>query len=214
MSGAAVAVEVVASPSAGRRVLAGRMPEACCGSPLQTLLFSGTATALGKGSVDEELHIQGNRQELQPPRSAPPCLVYLPLPPHCAALPQLDPHRSPSPPPRVSRSVVWTAGGVLRKQLTVPAPVLKAAWCIFQNTGPDAILCLLQLGVLSVHTQDGDSHTIPLPGSFTGLWPLPQGVLLTVGVAGSLVQLPGHFDALAFHAFGSGVAVFACLVAS
>ncbi|EFN54662.1 hypothetical protein CHLNCDRAFT_135253 [Chlorella variabilis] len=107
MSGAAVAVEVVASPSAGRRVLAGRMPEA----------------------------------------------------------------------------VVWTAGGVLRKQLTVPAPVLKAAWCIFQNTGPDAILCLLQLGVLSVHTQDGDSHTIPLPGSFTGLWPLPQGVLLTGAAA-------------------------------
>ena len=80
-------------------------------------------------------------------------------------------------------SVVWTAGGMLRKQLTTAAPVIAAAWCFFQNTGRDAILCLLQHGVLSVHTQDGDCHTIPLPGSFSGLWPLPQGVLLTVSVA-------------------------------
>ncbi|PRW45626.1 anaphase-promoting complex subunit 1 isoform X2 [Chlorella sorokiniana] len=76
-------------------------------------------------------------------------------------------------------SVAWTAGGVLRKQLTTPAPVLAAAWCHFQNTGPDPILCLLHSGSLGVYTQDGDSHAVPLPGAFTGLWPLPQGVLLT-----------------------------------
>lgn len=80
--------------------------------------------------------------------------------------------------------MAWTAGGVLRKQLTTAAPVSAAAWCHFQNTGPDAVLCLLHDGALSCHTQDGDSHVIPLPGTFTGLWPLPQGVLLTVRVPG------------------------------
>lgn len=85
-------------------------------------------------------------------------------------------------------SVVWTAGGVLRKQLSAAAPVLTAAWCYFQNTGPDAILCLLHPAALSVYTQDGDSHIIPLPGNFTSLWPLPQGVLLTVG--GRVTCLP------------------------
>lgn len=87
----------------------------------------------------------------------------------------------PSPSPRTCCcSVAWTAGGVLRKQLTTPAPVLAAAWCHFQNTGPDPILCLLHSGSLGVYTQDGDCHAVPLPGAFTGLWPLPQGVLLTV----------------------------------
>jgi hypothetical protein len=76
--------------------------------------------------------------------------------------------------------VQWFAGGVLRKQLTTDAPVLKAAWCYFQNTGPDPILCLLHAGVLTVYTQDGDQHAVPLPGDFTELWALPQGVLLTV----------------------------------
>ena len=69
---------------------------------------------------------------------------------------------------------------MLHKQLAVAGPVLRAAWCYFQNTGPDAILCLLHDGALSCYTQDGDCHAIPLPGHFTGLWPLPQGVLLTV----------------------------------
>ena len=69
---------------------------------------------------------------------------------------------------------------MLRKQLAAPAPVLAAAWAFFQNTGPDAILCLLHSGALSVYTQDGDSHLVPLPGAFTAVWPLPQGVLLTV----------------------------------
>lgn len=62
---------------------------------------------------------------------------------------------------------------------------LQAGWCYFQNTGPDKILCLLQDAALTVYTQDGDSHIIPLPGRFTAMWPLPQGVLLTVsGLAG------------------------------
>lgn len=93
-----------------------------------------------------------------------------------------DRHVAPSlTPPHVHpRSVAWMAGGVLRKQLTTPAPVLAAAWCHFQNTGPDPILCLLHSGSLGVYTQDGDCHAVPLPGAFTGLWPLPQGVLLTV----------------------------------
>jgi hypothetical protein len=69
---------------------------------------------------------------------------------------------------------------VLRKQLTTQAPVLQAAWCYFQNTGSDAILCLLHPSLLSLYTVDGDYHTVPLPGHFTALWPLPQGVLLTV----------------------------------
>ena len=77
-------------------------------------------------------------------------------------------------------SAVWSSGGVLRKQFTTSAPIIKAAWCYFQNTGPDAILCLLHAGALSVYTQDGDSHIIPLPGTFTAMWPLPQGLLLTV----------------------------------
>lgn len=76
--------------------------------------------------------------------------------------------------------MAWAAGGVLRKQLGAAGPVLRAAWCFFQNTGPEPILCLLHHGALSVHTQEGDSHLVPLPGTFTGLWPLPQGVLLTV----------------------------------
>lgn len=64
-----------------------------------------------------------------------------------------------------------------------PHHLLQAAWCRFQNTGPDCILCLLQDAALAVHTQDGDAHLIPLPGRFTGMWPLPQGVLLTVRAA-------------------------------
>ncbi|KAL4443950.1 hypothetical protein ABPG75_011687 [Micractinium tetrahymenae] len=76
-------------------------------------------------------------------------------------------------------SVAWAAGGVLRKQLGAAGAVLRAAWCFFQNTGPEPILCLLHHGALSVHTQGGDWHAIPLPGAFTALWPLPQGVLLT-----------------------------------
>eukprot|EP00887_Chlorella_sp_A99_P005912 scaffold29.g5912.t1 len=75
--------------------------------------------------------------------------------------------------------VVWSSGGVLHKQLTTAAPVLKAAWCHFQNTGPDAILCLLHAAALSVYTRDGDAHVIPLPAAFTAMWPLPQGLLLT-----------------------------------
>ncbi|GAB4821235.1 hypothetical protein N2152v2_008281 [Parachlorella kessleri] len=75
-------------------------------------------------------------------------------------------------------SVCWLAGGLLRKQYTT-SPVLKAAWAYFQNTGSDRIFCLLQDAAVTIYTQDGDSHIVPLPGRFTGLWPLPQGVLLT-----------------------------------
>ncbi len=84
-----------------------------------------------------------------------------------------------------SDSVAWAAGGVLRKQLGGTGPVLRAAWCFFQNTGPEPVLCLLHHGALSVHTHGGDVHHIPLPGAFTALWPLPQGVLLTVRSGGS-----------------------------
>ena len=81
---------------------------------------------------------------------------------------------------------------MLRKRLTTAAPVLNAAWCFFQNTGPDAILCLLHPGALSVYTQDGDSHIVPLPGHFSRLWPLPQGVLLTVScLSAYLPAAPG-----------------------
>lgn len=42
---------------------------------------------------------------------------------------------------------------MLRKQFTASSRVLQACWVHFQNTGPDAILCLLQHGSLTVHSQ-------------------------------------------------------------
>lgn len=59
----------------------------------------------------------------------------------------------PMPPVPSSCSVVWSAGGVLRKQFSAGGPLLQACWAHFQNTGPDAILCLLQPGSLAVHSQ-------------------------------------------------------------
>lgn len=75
---------------------------------------------------------------------------------------------------------VWRAAGTVRKQFTSRSPILQVQWCRFENTGLDTILCMLHGMSLSVHTQDGDMHSIPLPDEYSAMWPLPRGLLLTV----------------------------------
>ena len=48
------------------------------------------------------------------------------------------------------------------------------------------MLCLLQAGELTAVSLGGQSHSLPLLTAFTRLWPLPQGVLLTVSIQPSL----------------------------
>jgi len=204
----AAAVLVTAAHGSAQKSVEGR--PGADGEQAQNLLFAGSTATAKPGANDEELYISGKRcgsqgtphcaaRGLAACRQPPPArqqapqadAVYVPC--FCAPLflcrvscwsphawhDLLHQHATPM------RSVVWTAGGVVRKQLTAQAPVMRAAWCFFQNTGPEPILCLLHPGgALSVFTHDGDSHVIPLPGSFTGLWPLPQGVLLTVRCGG------------------------------
>ena len=65
MASTAVAVAVVASHDSGRRVLEGRQQTTGSDGPGgQTMVFGGSATTLGRGALDEELHIQGNRCRL------------------------------------------------------------------------------------------------------------------------------------------------------
>lgn len=87
--------------------------------------------------------------------------------------------------------VIWAAAGRVKNKLTAKEPILQATWSYFENTGTDAIICLLHGTKLSVHTCDGDSHSVPLPGSAVRAWPLPQGLLveLTSGTA-MLLQHP------------------------
>lgn len=64
---------------------------------------------------------------------------------------------------------------------------LQAAWARLgadSSAGADAcdseVLCLLQPGLLSICGADGELQDAPLLQPFEHLWPLPEGLLLSV----------------------------------
>jgi hypothetical protein len=62
---------------------------------------------------------------------------------------------------------------------------VQAAWCRFQDEDEDedASICVLHDSFLTVFAPSGEAHIVPLPERFAALWPLPQGVLLSVSSA-------------------------------
>lgn len=62
MACSAIAVEVATGTHALEGSLGRAPPELEDGRPPRTVLFPGSSVLLGKGAVDEELHIVGNRQ--------------------------------------------------------------------------------------------------------------------------------------------------------
>ncbi|KAK9828929.1 hypothetical protein WJX72_002853 [[Myrmecia] bisecta] len=77
------------------------------------------------------------------------------------------------------RRVIWSAGRMVRKRFTTDASVSRVAWCHFQDSGDEPVLCLLQPSVLTTYALDGELQTVPLPAHFTNMWALPEGLLLT-----------------------------------
>lgn len=78
--------------------------------------------------------------------------------------------------------LVWSCGGLVRKQFTTPHSIIQATWVHFNETGSHPHLCLLQSTLLTIYALEGEVHSMPLACRFTEIWPLPRGMLL----AGSL----------------------------
>eukprot|EP00891_Asterochloris_glomerata_P006060 jgi/Astpho2/6060/Aster-x0712 len=75
--------------------------------------------------------------------------------------------------------VVWSSGGLVRKQFTTALPVTQVTWCRFLRSGGGPLLCMLQKRTLTLYSTSGELHTVTVPGTVTHMTPLQQGLLLT-----------------------------------
>ncbi|KAL8247802.1 hypothetical protein R6Q59_009018 [Mikania micrantha] len=73
--------------------------------------------------------------------------------------------------------IIWTIGARVYKRFNLPAPVVMACWCRMGDLS-EALLCVLQVGSLTIYGVSGDAVSVPIPRAVTSIWPLPSGLLL------------------------------------
>ncbi|GMH41655.1 hypothetical protein BSKO_09565 [Bryopsis sp. KO-2023] len=75
-------------------------------------------------------------------------------------------------------SVIWSAGGVLRKKFSFDSTVHKACWCRFDCEEDERVLCVLEQNMVSVYRLSGELVTSPFSQKYFDMWPLPSGLIL------------------------------------
>ncbi|CAN6805344.1 unnamed protein product [Brassica oleracea] len=73
--------------------------------------------------------------------------------------------------------IIWTSGSRVLKRFTLSSPIIKACWSHL-GPGPEAFLCVLQIGCLTVYSTSGEVVSVPLSRTVISIWPLPFGLLL------------------------------------
>ncbi|CAM8913570.1 unnamed protein product [Rhodiola kirilowii] len=73
--------------------------------------------------------------------------------------------------------ITWSTGSRVFKRFTLPTPVIMVSWCRLLDKSV-AVLCVLQIGTLTIYNTSGEIVSIPLPRSVTSIWALPVGLLL------------------------------------
>ncbi|KAJ0235224.1 Anaphase-promoting complex subunit 1 [Hirschfeldia incana] len=73
--------------------------------------------------------------------------------------------------------IIWTSGSRVLKRFTLSSPIIKACWSHL-GRGPEAFLCVLQIGCLTVYSTSGEVVSVPLSRTVISVWPLPFGLLL------------------------------------
>ncbi|KAL0709198.1 hypothetical protein Bca4012_016176 [Brassica carinata] len=73
--------------------------------------------------------------------------------------------------------IIWTSGSRVLKRFTLSSPIIKACWSHL-GRGPEAYLCVLQIGCLTVYSTSGEVVSVPLSRTVISIWPLPFGLLL------------------------------------
>ncbi|KAJ4908777.1 Anaphase-promoting complex subunit 1 [Raphanus sativus] len=73
--------------------------------------------------------------------------------------------------------IIWTSGSRVLKRFTLSSPIIKACWSHL-GRGPEAFLCVLQIGCLTVYSTSGEVVSVPLSRTVISIWPLPFGLLL------------------------------------
>ena len=74
--------------------------------------------------------------------------------------------------------VIWSADRRVRKRFSATADVVQAGWARFAEGG--RVLCMLQASELTTVAEGGQVHDLPLAATYSQLWSLPAGILLTV----------------------------------
>ncbi|KAL9250913.1 Anaphase-promoting complex subunit 1-like protein [Drosera capensis] len=73
--------------------------------------------------------------------------------------------------------IIWTSGSRVLKKLTLKSSAIMACWCRLGGLS-HIMLCVLEVGSLTIFDTSGEFTSIPLPGMITSIWPLPFGLLL------------------------------------
>ncbi|GAB2272646.1 hypothetical protein Dimus_007470 [Dionaea muscipula] len=79
--------------------------------------------------------------------------------------------------------IIWTTGSRVHKRFTLNSSVVMACWCHLGDSSR-ALLCVLQVGTLTIFNMSGEFTSIPLPGMVTSIWPLTFGLLLQQAAEG------------------------------
>ncbi|XP_022745935.1 anaphase-promoting complex subunit 1-like isoform X2 [Durio zibethinus] len=82
--------------------------------------------------------------------------------------------------------IIWSIGSRVFKRFTLPSPVIMACWCRMGDIF-EALLCVLQIGSLTIYNTSGEVVSIPLPCSIISIWSLPFGLLLQQVAEGNSV---------------------------
>ncbi|CAN8257090.1 unnamed protein product [Cochlearia groenlandica] len=73
--------------------------------------------------------------------------------------------------------IIWTSGSRVLKRFTLSSAVIKACWSHL-GRGAEAVLCVLQIGCLTIYNTSGEVVSVPLPRTIISIWPLSFGLLL------------------------------------
>ncbi|KAL0680619.1 hypothetical protein Bca4012_047466 [Brassica carinata] len=78
---------------------------------------------------------------------------------------------------RIMLSIIWTSGSQVLKRFTLSSSIIKACWSHL-GRGSEALLCVLQIGCVTIYNTSGEVVSVPLPRTVISIWPLPFGLLL------------------------------------
>ncbi|KAF2560548.1 hypothetical protein F2Q70_00014078 [Brassica cretica] len=73
--------------------------------------------------------------------------------------------------------IIWTSGSRVLKRFTLSSSIIKACWSHL-GRGSEALLCVLQIGCVTIYNTSGEVVSVPLPRTVVSIWPLPFGLLL------------------------------------
>uniref|UniRef100_A0A803M3V4 Anaphase-promoting complex subunit 1 n=1 Tax=Chenopodium quinoa TaxID=63459 RepID=A0A803M3V4_CHEQI len=80
--------------------------------------------------------------------------------------------------------IMWITGSRVYKRFTLSSAVIMACWCHLAHSS-EAVLCILQVDVLTIFNTAGELTSVPLPGIVTSIWPLPFGLLVQQAAEGN-----------------------------